>query len=221
MDILFACHINVNCLSNYNDCKEIAWNLKTFNGEWKIGVNAGGSADKDKFFQNPQHKVFLESSKNHLSMIVSLSQEDTVKGRLKSDGAFYGMNQLIGFYVYYNSTNVQPNNDGKYDLTKLIFVNYIENFKFYREISMRFEIPPGEYIIVPCCFDQDKSAKYLLRVFVQSDSLDVNQSNQDDNKLRKNYFFEKQYNQGMTTDEINEFHKEISGANSSIACSIM
>jgi hypothetical protein len=36
-----------------------------------------------------------------------------------------------------------------------------------REVTKRFRVPPGHYIILPSTFDSDKQGKFLLRIFTE------------------------------------------------------
>ena len=36
-----------------------------------------------------------------------------------------------------------------------------------REVTKRFRVPPGAYIIIPSTYDNDKPGKFLLRMFTE------------------------------------------------------
>ena len=33
----------------------------------------------------------------------------------------------------------------------------------------RFELDPGTYVVIPCCYDFDEEADFMLRIFSESD----------------------------------------------------
>jgi hypothetical protein len=37
-----------------------------------------------------------------------------------------------------------------------------------REVVMRFRVPPGNYVVIPSTFDEDKNCKFMLRIFTES-----------------------------------------------------
>ncbi|CAF0947890.1 unnamed protein product [Didymodactylos carnosus] len=50
-----------------------------------------------------------------------------------------------------------------------------------REVTKRFRVPPGHYIIIPSTYDADKSGRFLLRIFTEkeADQAEMNQNKED------------------------------------------
>ena len=41
--------------------------------------------------------------------------------------------------------------------------NYINR----REIAKRFRVPPGNYVIIPSTFEEDKEGHFMIRIFTE------------------------------------------------------
>ena len=97
-------------------------------------------------------------------------QTETLKLR-EQTGSYSNSRVSIGFYIYKivdekavidKSKPIPPAN--------LNFIDSSGNYLYQREVSKRCDLLPGSYVIVPSCFKQDISMKFLLRVFVEGES---------------------------------------------------
>ncbi|CAF0992683.1 unnamed protein product [Brachionus calyciflorus] len=163
-------HVDLDGLANDQGTNQtdLNWDLTQINGEWISGKNAGGCGNDPKtFWTNPQHTFDLPSKKEKCALIVSLLQTDTAQKRINSNGASQGIYEAIGFFVYSIKADSKPDSSGKYDKSVLTQVSRINTFMYQKEISKRCELPPGKYVIMPCCFEKNKNAKYLLRLYIE------------------------------------------------------
>lgn len=178
-DYLSICHTNINGISNEGNYGDAHWELKMFKGEWKVGETTGGCEDEDTFWINPQHTFSIKNS--NLSVVVSLSQEGISKKRFQTYGEFTGVHDAIGFYIYALNPDAQTNAEGKYEKSNVRLFNFTRAFKYQREFSMRFEIPPGDYVVLPCLYKKDHLGNYVLRVYIQSGNQDGQIKSENDN----------------------------------------
>ncbi|CAH2253924.1 calpain-8-like isoform X1 [Pelobates cultripes] len=167
-----VCNIN---LSNALCSEDQKWCLTQFTGSWKTGFSAGGGKqNKETFWTNPQFWIVLDDHDNDYSgsitdpcctIIVSLMQKD--RRRYKPLGAkLYS----IGFYIYKIPAELQKSN--QIQLGKDFFRQYKDvareiSYKDHREISCRFKLPVGVYVIVPHTYDPYQEADICLRVFTE------------------------------------------------------
>ena len=143
------------------------WEVTSYNGAWVPGSSAGGCRNFiETFADNPQFLVSLEDpdesdAENKCTMIVNLMQ----RGRRAMRDE--GLDLLsVGFAIYalrdaepgrctadffrYNASCARSNS----------FINL-------REVSGRFKLPPGKYLIVPSSFKPDEEGEFILRVFTE------------------------------------------------------
>ncbi|GAA6088784.1 calpain-1 catalytic subunit [Tachysurus ichikawai] len=150
------------------------WSTSLYQGEWRRGSTAGGCRNyAATFWLNPQFKIKLVhpdmSGQNDCTFLVALMQKDRRKQRKEGKDM-----ETIGFAIYefVGQTGVHLKQD--YFLThgstarSELFINL-------REVSSRFRLPPGEYIIVPSTFEPQKEADFVLRVFSEkpADSVEM------------------------------------------------
>uniref|UniRef100_W5KKQ5 Calpain-1 catalytic subunit n=1 Tax=Astyanax mexicanus TaxID=7994 RepID=W5KKQ5_ASTMX len=140
------------------------WSTCLYNGEWRRGSTAGGCRNfPATFWLNPQFKVNLthpdKAGSSDCSFLVALMQKDRRKKRKEGKDM-----ETIGFaiYEYVGQSGVHLKRD--FFLTNASSARS-ELFINLREVSSRFRLPAGEYIIVPSTFEPQKEADFVLRVF--------------------------------------------------------
>ncbi|KAH9519525.1 hypothetical protein Btru_002925 [Bulinus truncatus] len=145
--------------------------MEIIKGEWILGKTAGGSRNNlVKFITNDQYLLtILESdsfnlevddaeSEGKCNIVIALMQEQRQTFRNVKVSCYQ-----IGFFLYEST-------DRLYKLP-LQFFRYNPDFAKtntfinYREVSGRFELYPGHYIIIPTTFLEDCPAHFMLRVF--------------------------------------------------------
>ncbi|KAM4043637.1 calpain-8-like [Anomaloglossus baeobatrachus] len=141
------------------------WCLTEFNGSWKKGSTSGGKNSEETFWMNPQYRITLEGPDGDTSkkcpIVVSLIQKDRKKLKYQ-----YKAYIRPGFYIY----KVNPLD--KLPLEKEFFANNtcaesLTTFLRYRETAKRFELLPGNYVIVAATNNPEEEADFYLRVFTE------------------------------------------------------
>uniref|UniRef100_A0A8C1X1G5 Calpain-1 catalytic subunit n=1 Tax=Cyprinus carpio TaxID=7962 RepID=A0A8C1X1G5_CYPCA len=144
------------------------WNTSLYPGEWRRGSTAGGCRNYPAtFWINPQFKVVLKEpdteSQEDCTFLVALMQKN--RRKLRREGKDM---ETIGFAVY----EVPEEYLGRVGvhLKRDFFLTHTssarsELFINLREVSSRFCLPAGEYIIVPSTFEPQKEGDFVLRVF--------------------------------------------------------
>uniref|UniRef100_A0A8B9GY92 Calpain-1 catalytic subunit n=1 Tax=Astyanax mexicanus TaxID=7994 RepID=A0A8B9GY92_ASTMX len=147
------------------------WSTCLYNGEWRRGSTAGGCRNfPATFWLNPQFKVNLthpdKAGSSDCSFLVALMQKDRRKKRKEGKDM-----ETIGFaiYEYVGQSGVHLKRD--FFLTNASSARS-ELFINLREVSSRFRLPAGEYIIVPSTFEPQKEADFVLRVFSEKPAKD-------------------------------------------------
>ncbi|KAL4648194.1 calpain-1 catalytic subunit-like [Arapaima gigas] len=137
------------------------WSSSLYSGEWRRGSTAGGCRNYPAtFWINPQFKIALQHPDTEggsgCSFLVALMQKD--RRRQRKEGKDM---ETIGF-AYVGKAGVHLKRDfflaHASSARSELFINL-------REVSSRFCLPAGEYIIVPSTFEPQKEADFVLRVF--------------------------------------------------------
>ncbi|XP_075194082.1 calpain-2 catalytic subunit-like [Anomaloglossus baeobatrachus] len=146
------------CGDNYK------WCLTEYNGSWKKGSSSGGDTSSDMFWMNPQYPITLKAPDGDTSkkcrIVVSLMQKDRRKLKFR-----YKAYIVPGFYIY------EVNPSDKLPLGMEFFKSNKDVGSFsrgrYREVAKRFELLPGNYVIVAANHNKEEDADYYLRVFTE------------------------------------------------------
>ncbi|XP_059186372.1 calpain-2 catalytic subunit-like [Centropristis striata] len=147
------------------------WSVSKFDGTWRRGSTAGGCRNHPyTFWTNPQFVIKLDEEdddpddgEDGCSFVVGLIQKNRRKLRKQGEDM-----HTVGFAIYelpkqfYGKTQVH--------LDKNFFLTHAqtarsETFINLREVSTRFKLPPGEYLIIPSTFDPHLNGDFCIRVF--------------------------------------------------------
>ncbi|XP_075057077.1 calpain-8-like [Mixophyes fleayi] len=164
------CHLNLDTVCCDDKHK---WCLTEFKGNWTAGCTAGGRKSNPTFWTNPQFRITLEDlDDDHTgdtdapccTVVVSLMQKERRKKKPQGEELF-----SIGYYIYkipnQTSTEFQT---GKDFFKKNKEVAGLDTYKNHREVSNRFQLPAGKYLIVPTTYNSSQEADFCLRVFTEA-----------------------------------------------------
>uniref|UniRef100_A0A8C1SRX5 Calpain-3 n=2 Tax=Cyprinus carpio TaxID=7962 RepID=A0A8C1SRX5_CYPCA len=149
------------------DDQMLKWNVTIHEGRWVKGCSAGGCRNfPDTYWTNPQFRLVLpeaDAKEKTCTVVVALMQ----KGRRKERSLGATLHN-IGFAIYEMKGNQQqlPKDFFLYNASTARCKSYVN----MREVTERFCLKPGEYVIIPSTFDPHKESEFLLRVFSESRS---------------------------------------------------
>uniref|UniRef100_A0A4W4ERN8 Calpain 2, (m/II) large subunit b n=1 Tax=Electrophorus electricus TaxID=8005 RepID=A0A4W4ERN8_ELEEL len=142
------------------------WSVNKFDGSWRRGSTAGGCRNHPyTFWMNPQYKIKLEEEDDDpddnevgCSVVIGLIQKNRRKLRKSGEDM-----HTIGYAIY----EVRFHGQKDVHLGKEYFLTHAqkarsETFINLREVSTRFKLPPGEYLIVPSTFEPHKNGDFSL-----------------------------------------------------------
>ncbi|XP_064293559.1 calpain-1 catalytic subunit isoform X2 [Phalacrocorax carbo] len=198
------------------------WNTRLYDGTWRRGSTAGGCRNYPAtFWINPQFKIQLEEVDDDgdegggrepgCSFLLALMQKHRRRERR------YGKDmETIGFAVY----EVPPEHVGKsgVHLKRDFFLANAsrarsEQFINLREVSTRFRLPPGEYIVVPSTFEPNKEGDFVLRVFSEKKA----GTEEMDDKIQATLPDEKVLSESQIDDNFKQLFKQLAGADMEIS----
>uniref|UniRef100_A0A673XUT2 Calpain-1 catalytic subunit n=1 Tax=Salmo trutta TaxID=8032 RepID=A0A673XUT2_SALTR len=144
------------------------WSSALYPGEWRRGSTAGGCRNYPAtFWLNPQFKVALQhpdtDGQSGCSFLVALMQKDRRRQRREGKDM-----ETIGFTIYEAGVHLKRD----FFLTHSSSARS-ELFINLREVSTRFCLPQGEYIVVPSTFEPQKDGDFVLRVFSEKPTSEI------------------------------------------------
>ncbi|XP_073339763.1 calpain-3 isoform X1 [Pagrus major] len=152
------------------DDKIHKWTVSVNEGRWVRGCSAGGCRNyPDTFWTNPQYRLRLleedddpEDNEVGCTFVVALMQKNRRKERKMGANLF-----TIGFAIYEVPKEMHGN---KQHMQKdfFLFSSSKARCKSYinlREVTQRFRLTPGEYVIVPSTYEPHQEGEFILRVF--------------------------------------------------------
>ncbi|XP_066516969.1 calpain-9 [Hoplias malabaricus] len=157
-DRVEICNLTPDSLT---DDTKIKWDVNMLEGSWTRGSTAGGCRNYiDTFWTNPQFKLKLEDAdlNGQCHFIVALMQKN--RRRLRKEGLDM---ETIGFAIYeapHDEEHLEKD-FFRFNPSKARSRSYIN----LREVSERFCLPPGNYLLVPTTFQPHKEADFTLRIF--------------------------------------------------------
>ncbi|KAM6961354.1 calpain-3 [Aplochiton taeniatus] len=182
------------------------WTVSVNEGRWVRGCSAGGCRNyPDTFWTNPQYRLRLleedddpEDNEVACSFVVSLMQKNRRKDRKLGANLF-----TIGFAIYEVPKDMHGN---KQHMAKDFFlVNSSKaRSKSYinlREVTQRFRLSPGEYVIVPSTYEPHQEGEFLLRVFSEK----RNTSEEIENRIEADHPVPAPSTVGEETEEDQQF----------------
>ncbi|KAK7930628.1 hypothetical protein WMY93_007023 [Mugilogobius chulae] len=158
-DTVEICNMTPDALTD--DTKR-HWEVNLFEGSWIRGSTAGGCRNYiDTFWTNPQFQLQLVDADDEddvCSVVIALMQKN--RRKLRKEGLDL---ETIGFAVYEAPDDVdQLGKDFfRYNPSKARSRTYIN----MREVSERFTLPPGRYLLVPTTFQPHHEADFIVRIF--------------------------------------------------------
>ncbi|XP_075042991.1 calpain-2 catalytic subunit-like isoform X2 [Mixophyes fleayi] len=155
-------------LSPDSACSDVPhpWNANSFQGRWVRGHNAGGCRNnRVTFWTNPQFLVTLhgEDEKSLITLLASLLQKDRRKGRAIGRDFL-----VIGFEIYKfsHTSSVSQRVETVSSLIPMVLTPYVAK----RDVTARFELPPGQYLVIPTTFTPHEESSFNLRVFTETEN---------------------------------------------------
>nr|XP_045006808.1 calpain-9 [Jaculus jaculus] len=144
------------------------WEVTVHQGSWVRGSTAGGCRNfLDTFWTNPQIKLSLterDEGQEGCTFLAALMQKDRRKLRR------FGANMLTIGYAIYQC----PDGDGHLNRDFFRYHASLARSKTFinlREVSGRFQLPPGDYILIPSTFEPHQEADFCLRIFSEKKAI--------------------------------------------------
>ena len=129
----------------------------------------------DDYWLNPQYIIEIPALKTKptISVIISLLQTESARKRLENDGTYEKSMEAISYKIYSIRSGEKPDPNNKYSANSLEKIDQISSYYYQRDVTKRFELNPGTYVLIPSMFEKNKNMKFLLRYFYEAESSEV------------------------------------------------
>jgi hypothetical protein len=155
----------------------LTWKLTAYHGEWVPGKSSGGSGrgNDPNYWTNPQFLITLtdhdpNDKENMATIIISLLQKFTREKRMQNKGE--SSEEFIQFRFY--RILKQSDADQAKKTGQRLYASQLERVSTsgpyinQREITHRYRTQPGNYLIIPSCYDSNISGQFLLRLYTEN-----------------------------------------------------
>lgn len=151
------------------------WQCQTFHGQWVYGESAGGRGEpnREKFWINPQIAFYIDQKdavkNNSCWVIVGLMQKFTRQKRvaLQVESA----EEYIQFRIFkVRDTDTYFRHVGSGAKINAKYLERLGSSGAYinkREVTARFHLTPGAYIIVPSIYEDNTEGEFMVRIFTE------------------------------------------------------
>ncbi|XP_034543431.1 calpain-1 catalytic subunit-like isoform X2 [Notolabrus celidotus] len=150
------------------------WKTSVYEGRWVAGTTAGGCLmNTASFWTNPQFRVKIDeladecsTSQGENNMLVSLMQKPDKRNRRLVQ------NLYIGFSVF-EVTKEYEGKKGKFPASFFGRNKPVAGTKKFinsREMMELVALKPGEYLIVPCTYNPDETASFILTIISKAET---------------------------------------------------
>ncbi|KFM59653.1 Calpain-A, partial [Stegodyphus mimosarum] len=152
--------------SKSKDPSQLATVMKSIYGRWEEGKSCGGSRNNlESYATNPQYLLTLSQKSSHdadhkCNIVIALMQ-------LRRRCVRHPNRKMlqISFVVFKVK---EPVRQTLKNFREIEEVGSSGPYVNYREVFGRFEIPPGNYIIVPATFEPNSPGSFYIRVYADT-----------------------------------------------------
>ncbi|KAJ8319152.1 hypothetical protein KUTeg_004243 [Tegillarca granosa] len=160
-----------------NDERKQQWKVTVYHDAWIKGVTAGGCGmeNRELYWRNPQFRITVtdpdeHDNRNLCTLIINLMEKETASSKNKI---------AMGFDLYkLRNPQNYPLDSESAPRNALVLTKRTQTFEYYREMTRRYEVEPGVYVVIPSTFHPHEEAEFMIRFYtekpIESSVLDEN-----------------------------------------------
>uniref|UniRef100_A0A7E4VD57 Calpain catalytic domain-containing protein n=1 Tax=Panagrellus redivivus TaxID=6233 RepID=A0A7E4VD57_PANRE len=156
----------ISQMTGVQTSEEQPWTNFEADGAWdsRNGTAGGCRNNIDTFANNPQYNAAFSVASNTIENDGKCTIITAVLQKYRRELRSEGLDTLpIGFVVYQIDGDNGPQDRSFFERSKPVAKN--PAFVNLREVTARFRLHPGNYVIVPSTYDPDQDAEFLIRVY--------------------------------------------------------